>query len=374
MDSNLKNSVQKELNKIQAPDSLYKFAFEVPDLVEKGEVTVRKKKKGFKKTIYGVTAAVACSALFMFGVNLSPSFASYVEKIPVLSQISKYVAVDKAAENGLMKDVAYSATDQNITFTIDNVITDSKRTILLYHVTMDKTDTDVKSLRLENFTITDGNDQLIMNRKDGSFTKAEDNPFSPRWILSPGELESDDPSKLVGMMELISQEGTASVPKELKLSIDDFSPINHKGELLKTIAGTWEISVPLNVDDIATKPVEYGEQSLSIEVDNQNLDLQINYTKVYPTITEMSMDLVTEIDGGIIYDYHLEDENGVVYKHIEDGIMTDTGDVLPQFESSYFNESNTLYLVINKVTTTTRIGDSFKDETFEVNKKVKLNK
>ena len=50
MESNLKNSVQKELNKIQAPDSLFKFAFEVPDLVEKGEVTVRRKKKGFKKS------------------------------------------------------------------------------------------------------------------------------------------------------------------------------------------------------------------------------------------------------------------------------------------------------------------------------------
>ena len=101
------------------------------------------------------------------------------------------------------------------------------------------------------------------------------------------------------------------------------------------------------------------------------MKIDLNYLNRF---NKMDIDEDVEIDGGIIYDYHLEDENGVVYKHIEDGIMTDTGDVLPQFESSYFNESNTLYLVINNVTTTTRVGDSFKDATFEVNKKVKLNK
>ena len=131
-------------------------------------------------------------------------------------------------------------------------------------------------------------------------------------------------------MELISHDRTASVPKEINLSIDNFSLINNKGD------GTWDINIPLNADNIASKPTEYGKLAFSMEVDHQT-------AKVYPAMTEMSMDLVTELDSGIFYD-----ENGVIYKQIGDGNMTDLGDVLPHFESSYFNEPTTLYLVSNK--------------------------
>ena len=374
MDSNLKDTIHKELNNIQAPESLFEFAYQVPDIVENGGKQMKKKKNGFKKTIYGATAAIACSALFTFSVNISPTFAGYVEKIPVLSQISEFVqGVDKAADNGFMETVAYSATDQNITFTIDNIITDSKRTILLYHVTLDKAEENIKRLGMAGYEITDENNQLIAKKEAGEFHHLSGSEFSQSWTLFPGELESDDPSKLVGMMEFISQDGTASVPKQLNLSFDSFTLMDDAGEPFKTVAGTWEINIPLNADNISSKPIEYGDQAFSVEVGNQNLDLQINFAKVYPTMTEMSMDLVTEIDGGILYDYHLEDENGVVYKQIGDGIMTDTGDVLPQFESSYFNDSNALYLVINKVTTTKRVGDTFEEEIFDVNQKIKLN-
>ena len=89
-------------------------------------------------------------------------------------------------------------------------------------------------------------------------------------------------------------------------------------------------------------------------------------------MTEMKIDLITEIEGGIHYVYHLENEKGKVFKHIDDGILTDSGDVLPQFESSYFEPSQKLFLVIDKVVI---VGSpEGTGETYEVNKRIELMK
>ncbi|USK57753.1 DUF4179 domain-containing protein (plasmid) [Cytobacillus solani] len=269
--------------------------------------------------------------------------------------------VEKAVDNGFIQEVSKSAEDQGITFTIDNVITDSKRTFVFFHIKLDSNNSNIDEVNIVNFKVTDGGIQTSFGMKIRIDSKLLSRHIS---------IESVDYTKFTGWIEIISTDPATSIPKNINLSIDSF--IVTKTNTVETIVGEWDVSFQRDANNMNSKPIEYKGKELSINVGSRKLDLNIIYTKVYPTITEMSIDLKTEIKEGILYEYHLENENGKVYKHIDDGILTDTGDTLPQFESSYFDQPQKLLLVIDKV----RINGSPEGpgETFEVNKKIELIK
>ncbi len=365
MKSKLSKDIEEGFKEIKAPESLYDFANQVPDIVKsmKLETPIRSNRNNrTKKTIFATISAFACSALFMFGVNQSTTFANYVDKIPVLSQLSELLKVDreveKAVDNGFLQEVSKSSEDQGITFTIDNVIADSKRTFVFFHIKLDTNKWNIDEVNMVNFKVTDETFFRMKDRKDSKLLS--------RHI----SIDSVDHTKLTGWMEIISTDPTMSIPNNINLSINSF--IVTKSNKIETIVGEWDVSFQRDANNMNSKPIEYKGKEFSINVGSRKLNLNIDYTKVYPTITEMSINLKTKINEGILYEYHLENENGKVYKHIEDGILTDTGDTLPQFESSYFDQPQKLFLVIAKV----RISGSPEGtgKTFEVNEKIELTK
>ncbi|USK57752.1 hypothetical protein LIS82_27655 (plasmid) [Cytobacillus solani] len=83
MDSKLSENIKKGFKEIKAPESLYDFANQVPDIVESMNLESPSNyqyNRRTKKTIFATISALACSALFIFGVNQSISFANYVDK------------------------------------------------------------------------------------------------------------------------------------------------------------------------------------------------------------------------------------------------------------------------------------------------------
>ena len=129
--------------------------------------------------------------------------------------------------------------------------------------------------------------------------------------------------------------------------------------------GHWRVAFEIPEEIANAKPLVYEEQEFTLELDNYMLQLKIDYTKIYPTMTEMKIDLLhanKEIRG-IFYTMHMEDDRGRIYKHVHDGISTDTGNVLPQFESCYFDHPKELYLVIEAITM---------EKKYEINKKIRI--
>lgn len=362
MESKLRKDIQEGLKEIKAPESLYDFANRVPDIAISMnlENPIRSKRNNStKKSIFVAISVLACSFLLMFGVINTTSFANYVDKIPVLSQLSKLLKVDsgveKAVDNGFLQEVSKSAEDQGITFTIDNVIGDSKRTFVFFNIKLDRNRSNIDEVNFVNFKVSEEPSSKTKDRKDSKL------------LSRHVSIDRVDHTKLTGWMEIIGVEPTTSISKKINLSIGSF--IVTKSNKIETIEGKWDISFANNMK---SKPIEYKGDNFSINVGPRKLNLSVNYTKVYPTITEMSIELQTEIKEGILYEYHLENENGKIYKHISDGVLTDTGDTLPQFESSYFDHPQKLFLVIDKVRISRGLEGT--EETFEINEKIELTK
>lgn len=370
MESKLSENIKEGLQEIKAPESLYDFANQVPDLVESMNLESPSNVHSYswvKKTIFTTLTALACSALFMFGVNQSTSFANYVGKIPVLSQLSEFLKVDmdngveKAIDNGFLQDVSKSAEDQGITFTIDHVIADSKRAYVFFHIKFDQSKATIDEVNLINFKITDGGSQPFFGMNDRKDAKLRQRQIS---------LRSVDDNRLTGWLEIVGSDPATSIPSKINLSIH--SLVVTKPDKIETILGEWDVSFQRDANKINSKPIEYKGDKFSVKAGSQSLDLKIDYAKVYPMMTEMSINLETKINEGIHYAYHLENENGKVYKQIGDGTLTDSGDVLPQFESSYFEQPQKLFLVIDKVVLSGSLERT--EETYEVNKKIELVK
>ena len=221
MESKFRENIKKELKVIEVPESLYDFANQVPDMVESINLENPPKKgrhnRRVKKTIVAMVASLACSALFMFGVNQSTSFANYVSNIPVLSQLSELLKVDidngveSAVDNGFLQDVSKSVEDQGITFTIDNVIADSKRAFVLFHIKIDQNKSNIDEVNMINFKVTDGGNQPFFGTKERKDTKL---------LQRQTSISSVDHNKLTGWIELVAEDPMTTIPSNIKLSIN----------------------------------------------------------------------------------------------------------------------------------------------------------
>jgi hypothetical protein len=381
-----KQDVKNEFSKVKAPQSLYDFANQVPYMIDMAEVNkITERPKKFKKApLIGFVAAAACCGIFVFGINQSKTFAQYISKIPFLSQISEQDnSIEKAVNNGYVTEISKTARDEGITVTIDKVVADTKRATIFYHMDLDKSienvKSNVKSLALNNYQVFDGDNHLLFEEKAQFYT---DDQINRPKIRPMGGGEADEietkgnKERLSGMMQIVSTDYERKpIPKELKISVESFVLRDYVGYRSinndKYIKGNWQVSFKLN----PKKPLVYDKpKEFTIQAGSRQLNLTLNYTKVFPTLTELSMDLQNDFKPfvAVFYTYHLENENGKVYKHFDDQVMTDSGDVSPYFESSYFDKPKKLYLVIDKVTTSTRQGGKDIEEVFDVNKKIEL--
>lgn len=290
-------------------------------------------------------------------------------------------------DNGLTEASKHSGfaggvTSENngVSFTVDDVIADKKRVFIVYHVSLDKEKAksieDLQDLWFEELKVTDEKGRLIVKQKKDSLIEYGEETngahFLPRYIQTPTKTENKE--SYYGFMEFVNNGDTNYTPEELKIFIKNLYEATNRTEKpnreYMNFDGHWNLSVKLDNAVVSKEPKTHPGKKFSIEAGGKNLDLSVDDVKVYPTMTSMKIDLLSKLDEGkgILYTYHLEDENGKVYNHIEDEILTDLGNTKPQFESFYFNYPKELYLVFDKVEFTTRDGG----ERHIVGKKVRI--
>lgn len=83
---------------------------------------------------------VACSFLLalFFSIKLSPAVAAYVSHIPGMEKLVELISDDKglqrAAEHDMVQPIGASASESEVTFTIDQVLMDQKRMLVFYTI------------------------------------------------------------------------------------------------------------------------------------------------------------------------------------------------------------------------------------------------
>lgn len=357
------------------------------------QICIPERNKNKKLTRWAVTFAVVFT--FVFSVNLFPTFAETVGKIPLISNLVELIQFDKgmqdirekdkgveeAIQHGYGANINKTAVSNGISFTIDNVIPDQKRMLISFSVQFDEEKyKDINSLWFNNMTLSDDQGRIIVRIKEGRMDLAtiQENNWMSKWITGPGEGQEgsmDRNGKLAGWMEVVNQGQTGEFPSTITMDINGFRDATHSSghESAKIIAGEWKVAFNVSPGLANAKPLIYEGKDFVIKKGGYDLALKLDYVKVYPTVTSLKIDVVDKKSApypGFFYKMHLEDETGRIYKHMNDEILTDSGNVRSQFESAYFTKPKELYLVIESLSS--RDPKTEIEEVTPVNMRVKI--
>ncbi len=349
---------KQDINQIEVPEKQL-------DLVIRQAMS--KKKKSSKRNIITGSIAAASIAAFLFTANVSPTFASYMSDIPLLNKLVHYIQYDKglieAVEQGYNQEVSAEASDQGIVFSIDDVVADQKRMIIMFSAKADEYP-EITNMKINDMTLTDGEGNAIISIENGSFSHEENPDILPLWTFHPEKTAGSD--RLRGSIELVTQHIDAKIPEEIHMSISSFV----LGTNPLALSGTWNVGFDVLESALEEVAPIVTNKPFTLPLDELQLENTINHVISYPTMTEVKISLVTALPSqtGILYEYHLVDEDGQVYNHIGDGILTDTGNVIPQFETTYFKQPKELYLVFTEV----KLTNSENEKIFSLPQTVKL--
>nr|WP_242834306.1 DUF4179 domain-containing protein [Clostridium pasteurianum] len=329
-------------------------------------------------------------------MNCSLSFASTINNVPIVSSIAQALQFhyDKnmisAVNQSDSQNVNQTVSDNNISLTINSIVGDDKDKFILY--TLKSSDKKIKNLLLNSFTITDSNNNIIVDSngfrsqilpvtlmdQEGDFLSLNSSKDYKVIVSSLGDSIKDyaDTGETYGSIEIISLNNTA-IPDKLNLEVSSFTEAYNMTYSQKkyadfiskfnrepmNIKGNWNLSIKAAAK--TEKPEEYN----NIKFSANNTDLEIRYLKIYPTHIEANIKLGmdktnnsqawgigTNHDGASHTDNYnrlpyLIDENGNKYMLSPSNFSYNHEDksVKASFQSSYYRHPKHLYLVISRL-------------------------
>jgi len=368
------------------------------DKVIEGSMTkakTQKRKNFIKKVSFRLAAGLAAMAIFFTaGINCSLSFANTISNVPIVSSIAQALQFhyDKnmvsAVNQSDSKNVSQVVSDNNISLTINSIVGDDKDKFILY--TLKSNDKKIKNLLLDNFTITDSNNNVIVDstvlrsqilpvtlmNQEGDFLALNSSKDYKVMVSSLGDSIKDytDKGETYGSIEIISLNNT-TIPDKLNLKVSSFAEAYNMTYSQKkyadfiskfnrepmNIKGSWNLS--LNTALKAEKPEEYN----NIKFSANNTDFEISSLKIYPAHIETNIKLgIDKTNNSQVWgigvsavaynDYrsllpYLIDENGNKYLLSPSNFSynLENKSLKAIFQSSYYRHPKHLYLVINQL-------------------------
>ncbi len=371
----LKSELQQSLSKVAVPDSLYRFAREVPDICERereasgiqSKPNGRRKLKLFSILSKSAAAVAILAGTFSAGVSVSPTFAAYLKAVPGfdiavdwLTQLRERDGVQTAVKHGYTPIEAKTVQFGGTTITISDVyLTDEE---LLFKA----------FIRTNEYDVTDGRSRVHievdpMNLRGGGSTTgssiAETTDESKGPVLQVSykfQLEEN------AVREFLAKE------KELRFEVRKLIP---NIEMKRTeIEKMGTIAVPVDHSKLLHNIVIEPNQSLPIAASDPDWkELILEKLTIQPT----TMNAIIYGKKGWTLDFpreegaapYLKDEKGKVYKYDPSGpvLMLEDGKHQLPFSSSVFfeTEAQTLQLHIGTVLVTEKEPSG----SFELSKK-----
>jgi hypothetical protein len=292
--SKLENIVmksQEKYKKIEIPD-------ELDSVIDRAiESVIKKKIKWYKP----MAAVVASLLVLVLCINVSPVFASYVERIPGFERLVKIVRFDKglkqAVDNGFAQKIDKSSESEGVIFTVNDIILDQKNIILTYDL---KTKDLYNNLTLEEFKLKN----IITGQRITNY--------------SHEPIYDEQYSKVNGGIIRIQYDNDKnSIPKQLVIEVTSISGLSKDddGKQRKTISGTWNISFNINKEKLKeATPKNLLLENKIVVVDD--MKFTIDAVNAYAT----NMDVHITLDSNNPYKFvdfkniYMEDEEGTKYR------------------------------------------------------------
>ena len=350
------------------------------------------KKKKFRGNFLKVNAAiVSIFVIFILSINISPAFAEALKEIPIISSMSKALLFhyDKNIVNADKQIVKETKSNKDISITIDSVVSDDKDLFILYTLNGELDKNNLKNLLLKDFILKDASNNVLLDGKSFNFPvlppklAGENGDFiilsskGYKCIVSSlgNSLDSySKDKKTYGTIELISLDDSNKIPDIVNLQVSSLTEAynttlsyqNSSNFISKfnrnplTIQGSWDFNVKIDNKLKTVKPEEYS----NIKFSTNNTDFTVESLKIYPThidtkikLSENKLDKSQCISIGDIRSGsravlpYLIDEEGNKYLVTGTALAPPDADkcIHLSFESSYFNKSKELYLVISQL-------------------------
>jgi hypothetical protein len=320
------------LNRAKQRYSNIKIPQAITATVDKAlEYNHRSKRNSYRIAI-SIPMIILC--LFILFVNISTPFRDYFDKVPMFSPFIKLVKFDKgikkSIENGFSQDINQSSKDKGISVTISKLVFDRRKMLIAY-----------------SFESEDNNSNLDINQieilgKEGKSLEV---------VKSYGNA-SEDKAKgkksKSGNIEIYFGDDKETFPKEITLKIFSFRDEKNSELNKRVVNGEWSFSIELNEDLLKVQPKTI---IVNKEVVTDKLKFNLKELKIYPTMTDLRIVLEDNNKNKIanFKNARLVDDKGRVYNNISGSGSISDLEYMLHFESSYFEDFNSLSLEVDGI-------------------------
>ncbi|NMM64065.1 DUF4179 domain-containing protein [Clostridium sp. P21] len=386
-----------------------KVSDNLDDVVEKAIRKAKndKKKNRVKRKLIKYTAVAASIAvIFVTSVKFIPVFAQAISNVtigqPITRELQCYYDknIANAVKEGASQCVDEGKISKNVKVTINNIVGDDKNLFIFYTLNGKMNKEGLKNLLLQNFKITDDEDDELLDstsnyysklpakldHKDGEFLLTYNKKYSCI-VASLGDSFKDysQNQESYGCIEISSCSGS-KIPEELHLkflSLTENYKMSYSKEKYEkfvsnfkrepiSISGEWKFDINTYKSLKYKKPEVYN----NIKFNENDTDFNIDSVKIYPAHIEMRIKLgKNKINSAQCYSIgretikngkldnsklpYLVDEKDNKYMFSDNELdeMDSDNCLSMNFQSSYFKDSKELYLVINQLNYDNDFGD-----------------
>jgi hypothetical protein len=278
-----KRKIEKSMDHIQVPESIFAFAKELPYKMEEQSKQKPPRKSKWKKWLAIAVASITIG--ISAGTYLSPTFAAYIKSFFVRPDLDEGLQI--AAKEGFSQKTKAAVTDHGITFRIKEVMADTNRLIFTY------------SLEDKNGNLIDPTILFEKEQRGPKQTMYFVKGLDAFYITNEkGEIVSTNMTYQTKTGRMVSQ------------SIDQVFPHGHYADLMfalndkareekrlfihidihqiGTVEGQWKLKIPVNMNKsmMATKTIPVNKTYVT----KDGLQVTIKNLVHSPTLTSIDIE------------------------------------------------------------------------------------
>lgn len=309
---------KEKFNNIKIPEGL-------DYIIDTASSRAHRKKKLRQK----YTLSIACLLItFIMAINISPTFAATLERVPGVSRLVDLFKLDSGIETvyelGYMQEINKFSMNKHVKFTVNYAAIDRRNLVIAYTIESDENYSQIVA------------DQLSVSGENSGWQGIAEKKFIT--MHSPGKWTG------VAQLEHIDFSQIEKNSETINIEFLSMSGLTDNG--WEVIKGDWNVSFKMDKHLLQANPFIWQNNKEYAIGDNI---IRVNRISIYPTTTEVEIDVLGKdlksIDG--FKNIHMKDGAGNKYKLItaNEFVSEDKLTYKLQFESSYFAKTKELQLV-----------------------------
>ncbi|GMB08231.1 DUF4179 domain-containing protein [Thermolongibacillus altinsuensis] len=298
-DDFFKREVQKSIDEIKVPESIFTFAKELPYKMEEHAKPKLPRKSKWKKwlTIAAASVTIGISA----GAYLSPTFAAYIKSFFVRPDLDE--GLQTAAKEGFSEKKEYSVTDNGITLKVKEVMADTNRLILTYSLENENGEFIDPTILFESEQWAPGRTEYFVKDLNAFYITDKDGDIvsrSTNYGTKKGRFVTQH------IHRVFPHHPYADLMFELNHSAVDSKQLfaNITINKIGSIEGKWNLKVPVHIEKsmMATKTLPVDKQYVTRE------GLAVTFKNVVysPTLTSLNFETKWTEKGKQLIESHRE--------------------------------------------------------------------